>query len=83
MKNFMKVMGSLIDRILGYMLAIMFAISFFIKDISTVILSGVILIGFTIISIYVENVSRRLEALKELEKILGKMEEEDVLDEEN
>ena len=79
----MKVMGSLIDRILGYMLAIMFAISFFIKDISTVILSGVILIGFTIISIYVENVSRRLEALKELEKILGKMEEEDVLDEEN
>ncbi|BBM44129.1 hypothetical protein JMUB3870_0236 [Leptotrichia trevisanii] len=65
------------------MLAIMFAISFFIKDISTVILSGVILIGFTIISIYVENVSRRLEALKELEKILGKMEEEDVLDEEN
>ena len=83
MKDFMKVMGSLIDRILGYMLAIMFAISFFIKDISTVILSGVILIGFTIISIYVENVSRRLEALKELEKILGKMEEEDVLDEEN
>ncbi|WP_304177792.1 hypothetical protein [Leptotrichia trevisanii] len=83
MKDFMKVMGSLIDRILGYMLAIMFAISFFIKDISTVILSGVILIGFTIISIYVENVSRKLEALKELEKILGKMEEEDVLDEEN
>ena len=83
MKDFIKVMGSLIDRILGYMLAIMFAISFFIKDISTVILSGVILIGFTIISIYVENVSRRLEALKELEKILGKMEEEDVLDEEN
>ena len=83
MKDFMKVMGSLIDRILGYMLAIMFAISFFIKDISTVILSGVILIGFTIISIYVENVSRRLEVLKELEKILEKMEDEDVLDEEN
>ena len=78
MKDFMKVMGSLIDRILGYMLAIMFAISFFIKDISTVILSGVILTGFTIISIYVENISRRLETLKELEKILGKMEEEDV-----
>jgi hypothetical protein len=83
MKDFMKVIGSLIDRILGYMLAIMFAISFFIKDISTIILSGVILTGFTIISIYVENVSRRLEALKELEKILGKMEEEDVLDKEN
>ena len=83
MKDFMKVIGSLIDRILGYMLAIMFAISFFIKDISTILLSGVILTGFTIISIYVENVSRRLEALKELEKILGKMEEEDVLDKEN
>ena len=83
MKDFMKVIGSLIDRILGYMLAIMFAISFFIKDISTVILSGVILTGFTIISIYVENISRRLEALKELEKILEKMEEEDVVDGEN
>lgn len=83
MKDFMKVIGSLIDRILEYILAIMFAISFFIKDISTIILSGVILTGFTIISIYVENVSRRLEALKELEKILGKMEEEDVLDKEN
>lgn len=31
MKDFIKVMGSLIDRILGYMLAIMFAISFFIN----------------------------------------------------
>lgn len=65
------------------MLAIMFAISFFIKDISTIILSGVQLTGFTIMSIYVEDVSRRLEALKELEKILEKMEEESVLDEEN
>ncbi|BBM45190.1 hypothetical protein JMUB3935_1301 [Leptotrichia trevisanii] len=83
MKNFMKVMGSLIDRILGYMLAIMFAISFFIKDVSTIMLSGVILTGFTIMSIYVENVSRRLDALKELEKILEKMEDEDALDEEN
>ena len=72
MKDFIKVMGSLIDRILGYMLAIMFAISFFIKDISTIILSGVLLTGFTIMSIYVEDVSRRLEALKELEKILEK-----------
>lgn len=79
----MKVMGSLIDRILGYMLAIMFAISFFIKDVSTIMLSGVILTGFTIMSIYVENVSRRLDALKELEKILEKMEDEDALDEEN
>ena len=83
MKDFMKVMGSLIDRILGYMLAIMFAISFFIKDVSTIMLSGVILTGFTIMSIYVENVSRRLDALKELEKILEKMEDEDALDEEN
>jgi len=83
MKNFIKFMGSLIDRILGYMLAIMFAISFFIKDVSTIILSGVLLTGFTIMSIYVENVSRKLDALKELEKILEKMEEEDVLDEEN
>lgn len=83
MKDFIKVMGSLIDRILGYMLAIMFAISFFIKDISTIILSGVLLTGFTIMSIYVEDVSRRLEALKELEKILEKMEEESMLDEEN
>ena len=72
MKDFMKVMGSLIDRILGYMLAIMFAISFFIKDVSTIILSGVLLTGFTIMSIYVENVSRKLDALKELEKILWK-----------
>ena len=79
----MKVMRSLIDRILGYMLAIMFAISFFIKDVSTIMLSGVILTGFTIMSIYVENVSRRLDALKELEKILKKMEYEDALDEEN
>ena len=79
----MKVMGSLIDRILGYMLAIMFAISFFIKDVSTIMLSGVILTGFTIMSIYVENVTRRLDALKELEKILEKMEDEDALDEEN
>ena len=83
MKDFIKVMGSLIDRILGYMLAIMFAISFFIKDVSTIMLSGVILTGFTIMSIYVENVSRRLDALKELEKILEKMEDEDALDEEN
>jgi len=83
MKDFMKVMRSLIDRILGYMLAIMFAISFFIKDVSTIMLSGVILTGFTIMSIYVENVSRRLDALKELEKILKKMEYEDALDEEN
>ena len=83
MKDFMKVMGSLIDRILGYMLAIMFAISFFIKDVSTIMLSGVLLTGFTIMSIYVENVSRRLDALKELEKILEKMEDEDALDEEN
>ena len=83
MKDFMKVMGSLIDRILGYMLAIMFTISFFIKDISTIILSGVLLTGFTIMSIYVENVSRRLDALRELEKILEKMEDEDALDEEN
>ena len=65
------------------MLAIMFAISFFIKDVSTIMLSGVILTGFTIMSIYVENVSRRLDALKELEKILEKMEDEDALDEEN
>ena len=79
----MKIMGSLIERILGYMLAIMFAISFFIKDVSTIILSGVLLTGFTIMSIYVENVSRRLEALKKLEKILEKMEEEDVVDGEN
>ena len=35
-------------------------------------LSGVILTGFTIMSIYIENVSRRLDALKELEKILEK-----------
>lgn len=83
MKDFMKIMGSLIERILGYMLAIMFAISFFIKDVSTIILSGVLLTGFTIMSIYVENVSRRLEALKKLEKILEKMEEEDVVDGEN
>ena len=79
----MKIMGSLIERILGYMLAIMFAISFFIKDVSTIILSGVLLTGFTIMSIYVEDVSRRLEALKELKKILEKMEEEDVVDGEN
>lgn len=83
MKNFIKFMGSLIDRILGYMLAIIFAISFFIKDVSTIILSGVLLTGFTIMSIYVENVSRRLDALRELEKILEKMEDEDALDEEN
>lgn len=83
MKNFIKFMSSLIDRILGYMLAIIFAISFFIKDVSTIILSGVLLTGFTIMSIYVEDISRRLEALKELEKILEKMEEESVLDEEN
>ena len=68
MKDFMKVMRSLIDRILGYMLAIMFAISFFIKDVSTIMLSGVILTGFTIMSIYVENVSRRLDALKNFKK---------------
>ena len=60
MKDFIIVIGSLIDSFLGYLLEIMFAISFFIKD-----------------------VSRRLEALKELEKILEKMEEESVLDEEN
>lgn len=83
MKNFIKFMSSLIDRILGYMLAIIFAISFFIKDVSTIILSGVLLTGFTIMSIYVENVSRRLDALRELEKILEKMEDEDALDEEN
>jgi hypothetical protein len=83
MKNFIKFMSSLIDRILGYMLAIIFAISFFIKDVSTIILSGVLLTGFTIMSIYVENASRKLDALKELEKILEKMEGEDVLDEEN
>ena len=83
MKNFIKFMSSLIDRILGYMLAIIFAISFFIKDVSTIILSGVLLTGFTIMSIYVENASRKLGALKELEKILEKMEDEDVLDEEN
>lgn len=58
------------------MLAIMFAFSFFIKDVNTIILSGVMLTGFTIISMYVENVNRRLDSLKELEKILKKIEDE-------
>jgi len=58
------------------MLAIMFAFSFFIKDVNTIILSGVMLTGFTIISMYVENINRRLDSLKELEKILKKIEDE-------
>ena len=78
MRRVIKFIGSLVERILGYMLAIMFAFSFFIKDVNTIILSGVMLTGFTIISIsmYVENVNRRLDSLKELEKILKKMEDE-------
>ena len=74
MRRVIKFIGSLVERILGYMLAIMFA--FFIKDVNTIILSGVMLTGFTIISMYVENVNRRLDSLKELEKILKKMEDE-------
>lgn len=54
----------------------MFAFSFFIKDVNTIILSGVMLTGFTIISMYVENINRRLDSLKELEKILKKIEDE-------
>lgn len=78
MRRVIKFIGSLVERILGYMLAIMFAFSFFIKDVNTIILSGVMLTGFTIISIsmYVENVNRRLDSLKELEKILKKIEDE-------
>jgi hypothetical protein len=76
MRRVIKFIGSLVERILGYMLAIMFAFSFFIKDVNTIILSGVMLTGFTIISMYVENVNRRLDSLKELEKILKKMEDE-------
>ena len=74
MRRVIKFIGSLVERILGYMLAIMFA--FFIKDVNTIILSGVMLTGFTIISMYVENVNRRLDSLKELEKILKKIEDE-------
>ena len=76
MRRVIKFIGSLVERILGYMLAIMFAFSFFIKDVNTIILSGVMLPGFTIISMYVENVNRRLDSLKELEKILKKIEDE-------
>ena len=76
MRRVIKFIGSLVERILGYMLAIMFAFSFFIKDVNTIILSGVMLAGFTIISMYVENVNRRLDSLKELEKILKKIEDE-------
>lgn len=76
MRRVIKFIGSLVERILGYMLAIMFAFLFFIKDVNTIILSGVMLTGFTIISMYVENVNRRLDSLKELEKILKKMEDE-------
>ena len=76
MRRVIKFIGSLVERILGYMVAIMFAFSFFIKDVNTIILSGVMLTGFTIISMYVENVNRRLDSLKELEKILKKMEDE-------
>lgn len=76
MRRVIKFIGSLVERILGYMLAIMFAFSFFIKNVNTIILSGVMLTGFTIISMYVENVKRRLDSLKELEKILKKMEDE-------
>ncbi|BBM50281.1 hypothetical protein [Leptotrichia wadei] len=76
MRRVIKFIGSLVERILGYMLAIMFAFSFFIKDVNTIILSGVMLTGFTIISMYVENVNRRLDSLKELEKILKKIEDE-------
>ena len=76
MRRVIKFIGSLVERILGYMLAIMFAFSFFIKDVNTIILCGVMLTGFTIISMYVENVNRRLDSLKELEKILKKMEDE-------
>mgnify|MGYP000847144673 FL=1 len=76
MRRVIKFIGSLVERILGYMLAIMFAFSFFIKDVNTIILNGVMLTGFTIISMYVENVNRRLDSLKELEKILKKMEDE-------
>ena len=75
MRRVIKFIGSLVERILGYMLAIMFAFSFFIKDVNTIILSGVMLTGFTIISMYVENVNRRLDSLKELEKILKKIED--------
>ena len=76
MRRVIKFIGSLVERILGYMLAIMFAFSFFIKDVNTIILSGMMLTGFTIISMYVENVNRRLDSLKELEKILKKIEDE-------
>lgn len=76
MRRVIKFIGSLVERILGYMLAIMFAFSFFIRDVNTIILSGVMLAGFTIISMYVENVNRRLDSLKELEKILKKIEDE-------
>ena len=76
MRRVIKFIGSLVERILGYMLAIMFAFLFFIKDVNTIILSGVMLTGFTIISMYVENVNRRLDSLKELEKILKKIEDE-------
>ena len=64
-KNIKRIINKLIDRVLGYMLAIMFAFSFFITEdlVIKIILSGVmgvILIGFTAVSMYIESIDIKL-----------------------
>ena len=55
-KKIKRIINKLIDRVLGYMLAIMFAFSFII--LSGVM--GVILIGFTAVSMYIESIDIKL-----------------------
>ena len=67
-KKIKRIINKLIDRVLGYMLAIMFAFSFFITEdlVIKIILSGVmgvILIGFTAVSMYRESIDIKLAGI--------------------
>ena len=67
-KKIKRIINMLIDRVLGYMLAIMFAFSFFITEdlVIKIILSGVmgvILIGFTAVSMYIESIDIKLAGI--------------------